>query len=71
MVATETLGQTGGWGRRRNYGCEAFPSDPPKGSWESLALEGPARGARMGVGGLWWVGLLQGPPLLGEGGGPA
>lgn len=44
---------------------------PPKGSWESLALEVPAQGARVGVGvGLWWVGWLQGPPLPREGGGP-
>lgn len=56
MAATETLGQTGGWGRRKNCGCEGLPSGPPKGSWESLALEGPAQGGRWGWGGLWWVG---------------
>lgn len=44
MVATETLGQTGGWGRRRKLWLWGAPLRSPKGSWESLALEGPARG---------------------------
>lgn len=34
------------------------PQAPPKGSWESLALEGPAPGGqdRGEWWGLWWVG---------------
>lgn len=55
MVATETLGQTGGWGRRRKPWMWGGSPRSPKGSWESLALEGPARGGQ-DERGLWWVG---------------
>lgn len=54
MVAIETLEQTGDWGRRRKLWMVGASLRSPKGSWESLALEGPARGGKMrGVFGGW------------------
>lgn len=57
MVATETLGQTGGGDRRERLDVRGSPQAPPKGSWESLALEVQPRGQDRGEWwGLWWVG---------------